>query len=151
MGEPHSHWKPYSMREHSYIVCELFSYGCRSLCEFVPCVHSIFLCTAGFDYYQKWSFSPRSDACEKGISPSPGTMRSSLSRVLRSLCSTIFLLVTLLFSAGPLFGPLAGLPLRQRWGWLHQCDPYPIELILYGQANSSIPSTISFYMTPSQA
>jgi len=121
--------------------------------SYLVCTVNIFVFTAGFDYYQKWSSSPHSDACEKGISPSPdasGTMRSTLSRVLRSLCPIIFLLVTLIFSAGPLFGPLAGLPLRQRWGWLHQCDPYPIELILYGQANSSIPSTISFYMTPSR-
>src|SRR6266545_314822 len=103
-------------------------------------VVNILIFVAGFDYYQKLFLSPRPD----------GERRSSSSRILRSLGFTILLLVALIFCGGPLFSGLAALPLSQGRVWLHSCASYPTEMIFYGEANSSLPSTISFFVATGQ-
>jgi len=103
-------------------------------------IASTFVAVAGLDYYQKWFFSLRPD--EK--------MRRSSSRVLRSLGFTVAVLLAAFISTAPFFCSFLALPLTQQWGWLHDCQSFQTELILYGEANSNLPSTISFnvYMVP---
>jgi hypothetical protein len=72
---------------------------------------NMFITVAGFDYYQKWFFSPRPVAKSR--------RRSRSFYIFHALGLTTSLVLATVLCATPFFGPFAALPLSQEVRQVH--------------------------------
>ncbi|KAJ3525873.1 hypothetical protein NMY22_g10395 [Coprinellus aureogranulatus] len=150
INQPHKNWKPYSV----------FMYINGYICSIV----GIFLTVAFFDFLPRWFNSEVAFTVVEqvyGMRPDNlnwqvyhrlvGEHNSSLRRNrggLRALAFALSVVFAVVFCAGPVFAPYLALPLAQEvWHWSHDCDHYPVEIILNGQSNPFDAATISMYVT----